>query len=1036
MTAADKKQLDLETLINSGEDLAPLQHLLTMIETEQTQSAGIALLHDVANHLSAKDAAPERLSLRSIEIPGSAKPLRLLLHPAVFTPEHWGRAFAEGLLKNADQFEGKRVVELGTGSGWVSILLLLRTGAVQVYGLDLNPVAVVCAKLNMWLNGTTSDGTLLLTRAGQPLVKSMRVAESDLLSRVLTSQESFDHVIGCIPQVLHPDLLEPSINDASTEDLYDLSNYCFRQGILEDRYGLPLIARALEEAQLVLAPGGKITLILGGRPGPQAIDDMFRRRGYEPELVWSRRIAQADDTDLASLVKLETTHGIKFHFFMSRDSELAVSAQTAVKLLNSGQLVYHDLLVYSAMTRFERPTFEFVRNLQRLKLEDLRKELDFSRMSEEQISYLSRLSGDLINGRQIPYPHERGDLAVRKKLSNFLQVYCHYSADPEDLFISAERGQLISMVLRLVSNAGAKVLLSTSLETAYREVIELSNRDVILSNDDLAEIFALDDLLSPDVLIVAPVQLTAASPILLQALAAQALEHPDRLYIIDDSANFDISSDLNSNILIRLMADFAMPSNVVLLYGLVKNTVQPDLELSFMLNAPASWRDALDVGAELTYSRIAYPSQHYYEWLFDDLLSFTFSPSLSAHALTQGVSHAKRADSFANKLPVLAEELLADPVFEPKPISLETQDLIRLDYGEFQAAVPDELIKGLFKGFLENSSPLLPALVRQRVSDYFQATRSAKIAPAQIVLAQGVFGVFGAIIAALRRRLGRAPLVAIPKGSYGPLYPLVRYHGGELIEFETAAEDGFLANADKFIFKRQPDLLWLTQPANPSGLFYDRNTIHAILTWCANRGVCILADEIFFLLSDIRMGSTTSPDLSFGSHFGSPEASTLFVTDGLSKAFAAGGLRCGFVACPDAQWAQELQAHCWMPPQSTLRAWDNLYSNYLNAEETGVHRYLTSVRALLSQQRDQLLSVLEQFRVADKCGGRDRGGLFVLAAIDHLAEALAKEKQVLVNPGRWARLPRWARICFGLPQAEFDQAMNRLRDFLELKAKG
>src|SRR6202030_1881445 len=150
------------------------------------------------------------------------------------------------------------------------------------------------------------------SRAGVPIPKALRIAESDLLSEPLQRGEIFDHVIGCIPQVLHPEGEEPELARATTEQLYDLSNYCFQQGILEDRYGLPLIARALEEAQLCLAPGGRVTLILGGRPGPDAIDSMFRRRGFEPDLIWSRRISQADDTDLASLVHLEETHAIKF----------------------------------------------------------------------------------------------------------------------------------------------------------------------------------------------------------------------------------------------------------------------------------------------------------------------------------------------------------------------------------------------------------------------------------------------------------------------------------------------------------------------------------------------------------------------------------------------------------------------------------------------------------------------------------------------------------------------------------------------------
>ncbi|MFX5854761.1 50S ribosomal protein L11 methyltransferase, partial [Acinetobacter baumannii] len=80
---------------------------------------------------------------------------------AVFSPEDWGKAFAEGLMKNPAIFQGKSVVELGTGSGWISLLLLTRTGAAEILALDINPTAILIAKLNAWLNGTTRDGALV-----------------------------------------------------------------------------------------------------------------------------------------------------------------------------------------------------------------------------------------------------------------------------------------------------------------------------------------------------------------------------------------------------------------------------------------------------------------------------------------------------------------------------------------------------------------------------------------------------------------------------------------------------------------------------------------------------------------------------------------------------------------------------------------------------------------------------------------------------------------------------------------------------------
>ena len=174
------------------------------------------------------------------------------------------------------------------------------------------------------------------------------------------------------------------------------------KGILEDRYGLPLIARALEESQLCLLPGGSVTLILGGRPGQDAIESVFHRRGYTTDLVWSRRIPQADDTDLASLVTLERAYGIQFHFFIARDSRQSVSADTAVSLLSESKNIFHDLLVYTAKTAHEKPTFAVVQDLHNLGLDSLRRELDLSATTEEQISFLAKLTSDLQKYKNYP----------------------------------------------------------------------------------------------------------------------------------------------------------------------------------------------------------------------------------------------------------------------------------------------------------------------------------------------------------------------------------------------------------------------------------------------------------------------------------------------------------------------------------------------------------------------------------------------------------------------------------------------------------
>jgi len=1044
---ATKQDTCPEQIVNA------LENLLACLEDPQLRVKAVSELHKLASLLEApKEKKPIHLMLRKMTVNNLNEPIKLLLTPAVFSPEMWGRTFAEGLLKDPDQFRGKSVVELGTGSGWISLLLLLTTQVKEILALDLNPVAVLLAKLNAWLNGTTPDGYPVTSQMGSPIVGALRVKQSDLLSVVIDSQskEKFHHIIGCIPQVLHPAEEHSTFSEVNEgineKDLYDLSNYCFRQGILEDRFGLPLIARALEQAQICLKPQGKVTFIIGGRPGPKEIQAMFERRAFIPELVLSRRISQADDTDLDSLVELERAHDIKFHFFISKNSQDSVSADTAVKILKQGAEIFHDLLVYRAESnpKFERSLFEFLDNLHKLNLDTLRSELDFSRLSEEQVSFLSRLTRELLQSRYLPYPHERGDLSFRQKLSRFLQIYCHIKYDAKKLFVGPERIQLLEMILKMVLPQGGRILLSESLKEVYGRLIDNTDCVGCYANDDLPEIFSLDDILNPELVLISAKQFAKPSPLLLEALFQQALKHPKRLYILDDSANFDIGSGLDANITLRLAGQALVPSNLVFLYGLTKNTVCPDLELSFLLNAPQEWPEHFDVTSELSYSRISYPGQLYYEWLFDDLLDLPFPD--------EPQNEMKVHKTVFN--PALNANFVAaakDPVFAPKPIDVEhpDPDLIRLDYGEFEHEVPDLLLKGLIKGFVEPSGQKMKEVMRSRIAAYVKYTRDVEIGQSQITLGQGVFPLLAAMLGALAVKLERKPLVALHTGSYGPLFPLLPYHNASLTQVETKAENGFLIQVDELEkLSEKPDLLWITNPSNPSGYFYTEQEIKALGDYCAKNNILLLADEIFFLLSDISCGDWTPPALSFASLYGTKAGSNLFLCDGVAKAFAAGGLRCGFMICPDEEWAHCVQMQSVIPSNVLLRAWDNLYSSFLNVaphsmldvEEASkeVKVYLDQARGLLSRHRAELSELLQKYNLDlpvgfDSNSLRVRGGMFILAKLSAMQKQLAVEQKLLLNPDDWSRTKGYARICFSLPESKWREAMSRMEKFLELK---
>lgn len=281
----------------------------------------------------------------------------------------------------------------------------------------------------------------------------------------------------------------------------------------------------------------------------------------------------------------------------------------------------------------------------------------------------------MMQSRSLPYPHERGDMSIRELLARYLEGFCYYPVKADELFVAPSRAELAAILFKLCTKGGAKILLSSSLTDVYLTTASQAGLDVTVGNDDLSELCELDDLVSPSIVLISPKQLSSSSPITIKALCQQAAKHPDRVYLIDDSQNFLISSNLGANMTLRLAAQESLPPNLILLYGLVKNILSPDLQLSFLVNAPLQWLPGLDVGAELTYSRIAYPTQLLYQWLFEDLMTFAFNESAEKKvACSEAYSGIQVSE--------LLRSIEQDPVFLPKPVDPEGAGIIRLDYVE------------------------------------------------------------------------------------------------------------------------------------------------------------------------------------------------------------------------------------------------------------------------------------------------------------------------------------------------------------------
>eukprot|EP00899_Mesostigma_viride_P018751 jgi/Mesvir1/26878/Mv20615-RA.3 len=443
------------------------------------------------------DAAEDETS----EWSGSLKSVKMLVLPSIFVPENWSFTFYEGLRRAPRAyFAGREVVELGTGNGWISIAVAMEACPRQIIGLDINPRAVICARINLYLNALQPDGSPLPGPWSQPAAKTssdeyyrssgnstpasaprtlldiVEFHESDLLGWCLRRGMAADTIIGCIPQVLNPDpdaMRKIITENQSEEFLYDLSNYCGLQGYVEDQFGLGLIARTLEESVEVLRPSGvtsgHLLLNLGGRPGMAVLEKMFRRRGWHIRKLWQTRVTQATDTDIHSLVAIEEAtqrSRVRFEFYMGDIAPEPISARTALAYGTAGGQITHGLFVFNAHLRHPLMVRSIFRLLKCEGYADASSSLDLDygsssgptsdyakfEVADEKIAFLAHLSRafrrpDSDLKRQIAAPDPAGSPHFRSALASYFRLYYHVPLSSANICVLPSRVAAMRLVL-------------------------------------------------------------------------------------------------------------------------------------------------------------------------------------------------------------------------------------------------------------------------------------------------------------------------------------------------------------------------------------------------------------------------------------------------------------------------------------------------------------------------------------------------------------------------------------------------------------
>jgi len=172
----------------------------------------------------------------------------------VYEPAEDSFLLADAALKEAKP--GMRILEIGTGSGFVSAVLLANLKEIHLVATEINPHAARCAKVN-----------------------GVEVIRTDLFRGIKSKN----------PETLFDLILfnPPYLPTSEEEKVPGWLNYAFDGGIS----GRDTLDRFLDEIRDYLKPGGEILVLISSITGLDAVKEKMIDMGFVVDVVARKKIS-------------------------------------------------------------------------------------------------------------------------------------------------------------------------------------------------------------------------------------------------------------------------------------------------------------------------------------------------------------------------------------------------------------------------------------------------------------------------------------------------------------------------------------------------------------------------------------------------------------------------------------------------------------------------------------------------------------------------------------------------------------------------
>lgn len=354
------------------------------------------------------------------------------------------------------------------------------------------------------------------------------------------------------------------------------------------------------------------------------------------------------------------------------------------------------------------------------------------------------------------------------------------------------------------------------------------------------------------------------------------------------------------------------------------------------------------------------------------------------------------------------------------------RDIIHLEVGEPDFATPPPIVEAgiaaLRAGHTHYTGALgLPAL-REAIAGFYATRWQAAVEPTRVVVTPGASG---ALLLALGLLAGPGDEILMADPGYPCNRHFARFCDARAVNVPVDVHSGFQLTLD--LIERHANAhtraVLIASPSNPTGTAIAANELERIHTWCAERGVALIVDEIYLALT------------YDGVEHSAARWDDVFVINSFSKFFLMTGWRLGWLAAP--AWAMPALER--LAQNLFLAASTPAQHAALAAFTPSTLDMLEACKAELRSRRDFLLPAL-----------RERGfvipvvpqGAFYLyadcsrfTADSHaLADRLLEDAGIAATPGidfGSHAADRHIRFAYTQPLPRLAAALERLDRFLQ-----